>query len=118
MRSGPFPVLLVEDEDALRDLYAERMREAGLLVYEARGVREAIKIYEKRRPGIACVDGRLPDGSGADLAREIGLRGTRVILITNDQDLYEDPPAGVELAVLKINLSPAALAAAVRGLVR
>lgn len=39
-----------------------------------------------------------------------------MILITNDQELYEDPPTGVELAVLKINLSPVALAAAIRGL--
>ena len=108
----------MEDEDAIRGLYAERMRDAGLTVYEARGVREAMGIFERKRPEVACVDGRLPDGSGAELARELGLRGTRVILITNDQELYEDPPAGVAVAVLKINLSPAALAAAVRGLYR
>lgn len=116
MPEGSLPVLLVEDEDAIRDLYAEKMREAGLTVLEARDVAEGMRIYELERPAIACIDGRLPDGSGADLAREIGLRGARVILVTNDQELYEDPPAGVEVAVLKISLSPAALAAAVRGL--
>ncbi len=110
------PVLLVEDEDTIRQLYADRMREIGLTVCEASGVVEAMRIYERELPRIACVDGRLPDGSGADFAREIALRGARVILITNDQELYEDPPAGVELAVLKINLSPIALAAAIQGL--
>ncbi len=116
MAEGTSTVLLVEDEETIRGLYAEEMRQLGLLVQEAGGVRAALSLIDEQMPKVACVDGRLPDGSGADLAREIALRGGRVILMTNDQELYEDPPAGVEVAVLKISLSPAALAVAVRGL--
>ncbi len=108
-------VLIVEDDQTLSDLYAEQMRGRGLTVDQAGTVATAMAMFEAHPPAVACVDGRLPDGSGAEVAREFGLRGAKVIFITNDQRLYEEPPTAVALAVLKINVTPGALAAAVKG---
>lgn len=110
------PVLLVDDDRTTADLYALKLRLDGLTVVLAHGYWSALELFDRERPGVVCVDHRLPDGPGAELSANLASRGVAVILLTNDQETLQQPPPGVREARLKARTSPAELSAAVRAL--
>src|SRR5690348_10550921 len=106
-------VLLVEDEASIADLYALRLRLDGYAVSIAGSLAAADREFWQRRPKVVCLDVRLPDGHGLDLAERFAAAGASIVLFTNDQSGFERPPPGVCLALLKASTSPAQLSAAV-----
>ena len=66
--AGP-RVLLVEDQDAVRDVYADILREAGYQVAEARLANEAEDLLWRDRPDLLLLDLNMPQGemSGSEL---------------------------------------------------
>ena len=70
-------ILLVEDEPAVRQLFAQALSRAGYGVYEARNGREAMKIFDQHGETIDMLltDMRMPYMGGAELAHH--LRGRR-----------------------------------------
>lgn len=70
-------ILLVEDEPAVRQLFAQALMRAGYRVYEARNGQEALKIFDQHGDGIDLLltDMRMPYMGGAELAQH--LRGRR-----------------------------------------
>jgi DNA-binding NtrC family response regulator len=107
-------VLLVEDDPEIAALYALRLRMDGITVHIARDATTAQIIFRRARPSVVCMDHRLPDGPGVPLAREFIRTGTPVIILTNDQEGFENPPPGVARALLKMRTPPAALVATIR----
>ena len=70
MASAPAPlILIVEDQDSVRDVYAEVLREAGYPVLEARRADDAEEMLWKDRPDMLLLDLNMPPGqmSGAEL---------------------------------------------------
>lgn len=109
----PVSVLLVEDDAAIADLYALKLRLDGYTVHHAADGTTADLIFERARPDVICVDTRLPDGSGEDVAARFIDSGATVILLTNDQTSFEHPPAGVAGALLKSRTNPGQLSSAI-----
>jgi len=70
-------ILLVEDEPAVRQLFAQALTRAGYSVYEARNGQEAMKIFDQHGESIDLLltDMRMPYMGGAELAHQ--LRGRR-----------------------------------------
>ena len=70
-------ILLVEDEPAVRQLFAQALTRAGYFVYEARNGQEAMKIFDQHGDSIDMLltDMRRPYMGGAELAHS--LRGRR-----------------------------------------
>ncbi len=70
-------ILLVEDEPAVRQLFAQALQRAGYAVYEARNGQEAVKLFDVHGDGIDMLltDMRMPYMGGAELAHQ--LRGRR-----------------------------------------
>ena len=70
-------ILLVEDEPAVRQLFAHALTRAGYRVYEARNGEEAIKVFDQHGDTIDMLltDMRMPYMGGAELAHH--LRGRR-----------------------------------------
>jgi len=70
-------ILLVEDEPAVRQLFAQALKRAGYSVYEARNGQEAMKVYDQHGDVIDMLltDMRMPYMGGAELAHH--LRGRR-----------------------------------------
>lgn len=62
-------LLVVEDEQAIREMIAFHLSRAGYEVLEAADCREARALIADRRPALALVDWMLPDMSGLELTR-------------------------------------------------
>ncbi|HZV50900.1 MAG TPA: response regulator [Candidatus Dormibacteraeota bacterium] len=104
-------VLLVEDDAAIADLYALKLRLDGYTVSVACDPISAGEAFERERPAVVCLDVRLPGGGGEALAERFSAAGACVVLLTNDQSCYERPPRGVTRSLLKAQTNPAQLSA-------
>ncbi|MDB4936157.1 MAG: response regulator receiver [Labilithrix sp.] len=61
-------VLLIEDDEDARELYAEHLRAAGFDVVTATTAREALDAVSARTPDLVVLDRKLPDRDGLELA--------------------------------------------------
>lgn len=66
-------ILLVEDEPAVRQLYALALTRAGYRVYEARNGQEALKLFDQHGDTVDLLltDMRMPYMGGAELAQQL-----------------------------------------------
>jgi CheY-like chemotaxis protein len=55
-------VLYVEDDDVVRELYAEALRDAGLVVEEQRFAGNALDVLKRRIPDVILLDLGMPAG--------------------------------------------------------
>lgn len=87
-------VLLIDDEQQLRQLLSRIIRLEGFAVTEAPGLAAARKILQKETPDIILCDVKLPDGNGVDMVKEVKAHypGTEIILLT----AYGNIPDGVQ----------------------
>ena len=92
-------ILLVEDEPAVRQLFAQALTRAGYSVYEARNGQDAMKLFDAHGDQIDMLltDVRMPYMGGAELAHHLrGRRRTLKLLCisgypgTLDPDLATD----------------------------
>jgi two-component system phosphate regulon response regulator PhoB len=110
-------VLLVEDDTAIADLYALKLRLDGFAVTVAGDSASAERTFWETRPDVVCLDEWLPGGAGTELAERFAAAGSRVVLFTNDQARYERPPQCVCRSLLKASTNPSQLSAAISELV-
>jgi CheY-like chemotaxis protein len=69
-------ILLVEDEPAVRQLFAQALLRAGYRVFEARNGQEAVKVFDEHGADIDMLltDIRMPYMGGAELAATLRAR--------------------------------------------
>jgi DNA-binding response OmpR family regulator len=110
-------VLLVEDDTAIADLYALKLRLDGFSVTVAGDSAAADAAFWRERPAVVCLDEWLPGGAGTELAERFAAAGARIVLFTNDQARYERPPECVCRSLLKASTNPSQLSATISELV-
>ena len=95
MTIGPSPhhpplILIVDDDDLVRALLSEKMREDGYQVVTARNGKEALITYQEIQPDIVLMDGVMPAMDGfeccAHLQQLPGGDLTPVLMITGLED--------------------------------
>ncbi len=64
------PILVVDDEAPLREIFADVLRKAGFAVLAAADGREALALIREKAPAMVVSDIRMPGMSGLDLLRE------------------------------------------------
>jgi two-component system response regulator AtoC len=64
-------ILLVDDDDLIRTVVAERLKRRGYEVCTARSLAEARASLKGTQPDAALLDIRLPDGDGTELLEEL-----------------------------------------------
>ena len=109
-------VLLVEDDPETARVYALKLRMDGYRVTVAVDEAAAEDAFRRERPGVVCVDARLPGGGGALLAERLAAGGPPIVLLTNDQAAFERPPPGVARALIKARTTPTQLSNAIEQL--
>ncbi len=110
-------VLLVEDDAAIADIYALKLRIDGFDVSVAGDPATADQVFWRERPAVVCLDEWLPGGAGTGLAERFAAAGAWIVLFTNDQSCYEKPPKAVCRSLLKAQTKPSQLSAAISQLV-
>jgi two-component system cell cycle sensor histidine kinase/response regulator CckA len=80
---GRETILLVEDEPAVRQLFAQALMRAGYRVHEARNGQEALKVFDQHGETIDLLltDLRMPYMGGAELAKQLRARRSALKLI-------------------------------------
>jgi two-component system, cell cycle sensor histidine kinase and response regulator CckA len=103
LATGSETILLVEDEPAVRALFAEILQEAGYRVREAGSAREAEAAYAASKGvDLVLTDVVLPDRNGRELFESLSGRkpGLRVLFMsgyTDDEVLRQGLPEGIPL---------------------
>ena len=64
-------ILIMDDDDLIRTVVAERLKRRGFEVTTAKSLAEARAALEGTHPDAALLDIRLPDGLGTDLLEEL-----------------------------------------------
>ena len=98
-------VLIVEDEDAIRSALARGLARNGDTVVTAACLAEARARAMAQRPDALVSDLKLPDGSGLDLAKELGVPA---ILMTG-YGTFDDAVAALRLGAIDFFTKPVAL---------
>jgi len=85
-------ILVVEDEEALRLLYEEELREEGYEVFTAKDGKEALRKIRKERPDLVILDIVMPEMDGIEaLGRILGVeKRIPIILHTSHPGYRED----------------------------
>ena len=85
-RTAVRQILIVEDEQPIREMIAFALRRAGFEVSEAEDSHRARVLLTDRRPDLVLIDWMLPDMSGLELTRHIkrepATRDLPVIMLT------------------------------------
>jgi EAL domain-containing protein (putative c-di-GMP-specific phosphodiesterase class I)/DNA-binding NarL/FixJ family response regulator len=106
------PVLVVDDEPAVRGLFVRALRDAGYETIDAADGVEALQILEHDSVALILLDSTMPRLDGAGVIRAVRARGaTRtlpVILVTAKGDL-QDRIAGLEAGADDYLVKPVAL---------
>ena len=77
-------LLIVDDDNALRDRLARAMEKKGFQVAQAENVEKGINQVNKMPPAFAIIDLRLGDGNGLKVVKEIQRhkKNSRIVMLT------------------------------------
>jgi CheY-like chemotaxis protein len=85
-------ILVVDDEEAIRLLYREELREAGYQVDVAADGGEALRMVQQSRPDLMTIDIKMPGMDGLELLRRVReiYRDLPIIICTAYGDFKRD----------------------------
>ncbi len=90
-------VLLVEDDESLRDAIALVLRASGMEVAEVGDGRRALEHYEAEGADVVVLDVMLPGLDGFEVCQEIRRRSSVPIVMVTARDAAADVVRGLEL---------------------
>ena len=95
-------ILVVDDDNAVRQVTVEMARDLGCEVAQASGGEQALALIDKLTPKLILLDYAMPGMNGLQLARALRERGTTapIALVTGYAELSEVDIASSELAGL------------------
>jgi two-component system nitrogen regulation response regulator NtrX len=77
-------VLVIDDDDELRQICLDMLEARGYRTRGAASVGEGLRAFGERQPGVVLLDMKLPDGTGLDVLRELQRRSpvTPVVVVS------------------------------------
>ncbi len=120
-KSGKTPhILVVEDEQALRELYRQWLELSGYDVSEAADGLTGIEKILHEKPDLVVLDVMLPKKDGFEILQEVrrnpAVRDTPIIILTSldrDFEKRQGGKLGADAYIVKTDLSPSRLKDAV-----
>lgn len=114
-------VLVVEDEESIREFEVTYLRDAGYETIEAADGQTALELFEEQRPDLAIIDINLPALNGLDVCKAIRASSTMPILMVTARDSDEDEVKGLSMGAddyIKKPFNPNVLVARIQALLR
>lgn len=103
----PTRVLIVEDEDAVRELLAEYLRGRGLEVVERATAGDGLRALAEQPFDLLVTDLKLPDGEGLDLVRAAAARpAPPVTVVMSGYATVDDAISVLTLGAADLLLKP------------
>ncbi|PJE73027.1 MAG: response regulator [Candidatus Tagabacteria bacterium CG10_big_fil_rev_8_21_14_0_10_40_13] len=106
-------ILFVEDEERLRNLMEEHLKEAGYEVFTAADGEIGLKILDEKKPDLVILDLILPKKDGFEFLEEMNsqpeTKGIPVVIFTNLEEKFDIERAaayGVRAYLVKANYKP------------
>jgi two-component system KDP operon response regulator KdpE len=96
MNEGGATVLIVEDDEPARAAIASNLRARGHDVEEAGDVREALRMWDRRRPDLILLDLGLPDLDGQAVILRVRREATTPIIVVSARGREEDRVAALD----------------------
>ena len=77
-------VLVIDDDDALRQICLDMLQARGYRTLGAASVGDGLRVFGEKRPAAVLLDLKLPDGTGLDVLRELQRRSpvTPVVVVS------------------------------------
>ena len=79
-----FKILIIDDEESIRNIFSLLLREKGYLVETAATAADGAAAVQAHKPDVVLLDMNLPDGSGLDVLNALkpAPAGPRIIILT------------------------------------
>ncbi|MWC30951.1 response regulator transcription factor [Paenibacillus sp. MMS18-CY102] len=90
-------LLIIEDDESIREIIAYAMRDEGYLVFEADTGKRGLQLLEQVGPDALILDVKLPDRNGFDICKEVYSRFPVSILMLTARSDFTDKMIGFEL---------------------
>ncbi len=104
--SGSECILVVDDEMHIRKLLSAALNRAGYEVEEATNAREAIRLWQSRRPAAALVDLGLPDRDGLELVDQLTREGGGAVIVVSARDATDEKVTALDLGAVDYVTKP------------
>jgi DNA-binding response OmpR family regulator len=114
-------ILIVDDDDELRELIGFALRQAGYLVVQAADGVEGLHLYEQEQPDLLILDVNMPRLNGLEMCRRVRAESSTPIMMLSVRSSEEDQVEGLDIGAddyLTKPFSPRTLLARVRALLR
>lgn len=95
--SGAQPILVIDDEAAIRRLLAATLGRAGFDPIEAATAREALSLSAIANPAAALLDLGLPDRDGLELIQPLGRGGACPVIVISARDAIQEKVDALDL---------------------
>lgn len=91
------PILVVDDEPAIRRLLCATLQRAGYAPVEAADARSALSLADIARPGAVFVDLGLPDRDGLELIQPLSRGGACPVIVISARDMAQEKIDALDL---------------------
>jgi two-component system response regulator PilR (NtrC family) len=83
-------ILLVEDDADVRELFESSLLDAGYEVDAVEALGDGLELLEGIVYDFVLTDGRLPDGTGVELADRAAIKGVPAVIVTGYAFMFRD----------------------------
>lgn len=83
-------ILIIDDEPAIREAYASKLRQTGFSVVSAANGKEGLRLFHSEKPDLVVLDMFMPEMDGLTVVRRIRELSQTPILIFTAQATQED----------------------------
>lgn len=106
-------ILIIEDDDLIRELYADQLKISGLQVSDYASGKTGLEALKQQKYDLVLLDIMLPDINGLEILKQIKqdneLKSIPVVLLTNlgqDSVIKEGFKLGADAYLVKIAYNP------------
>jgi two-component system, OmpR family, phosphate regulon response regulator PhoB len=102
-------ILVVDDDEAVREMLGEALRDEAFDVVEAADGRGAIEVLSEQSVDLLVLDLSLPDQSGIEVLRWVRGRGQLPVIVVSGRSEESDRVVGLELGADDYVVKPCSL---------